>query len=78
MVALSSGIKKRQNEGINIDLWYNIALRKKNNTGFQVNSVADNFKVTWHEASDDCKKKGTNLASFHSDDQFHAVLQKIE
>ncbi|KAK3794856.1 hypothetical protein RRG08_001007 [Elysia crispata] len=45
---------------------------------YQMNSVADNFKVTWHEASDDCKKKGTNLASFHNDDQFHAVLQKIE
>ncbi|GFS09737.1 macrophage mannose receptor 1 [Elysia marginata] len=44
---------------------------------YQVNSVAENFKATWYEASEDCKNKGANLASFHNDGQFRSVLAKL-
>ncbi|GFO18331.1 macrophage mannose receptor 1, partial [Plakobranchus ocellatus] len=44
---------------------------------YQVNSVASNFRPTWHEASEDCQKKGANLASFQNDAQFNMVLKEI-
>ncbi|XP_059158109.1 macrophage mannose receptor 1-like [Physella acuta] len=44
---------------------------------YQVNAGDATSYLAWHEAEEDCRSKGANLASFHSDSVFKNLISKF-